>query len=83
MEYAWTECQQTLHLYHQAQRMCADAVTLAARSGEVVYGLQARLQAAMLYQGIGLTDARTRSQLDVVGAATCTNTDGTPHATRR
>jgi hypothetical protein len=59
MEYAWTECTvpEALHLYHQAQRMCADAVTLAARSGEVVYGLQARLQAAMLYQSIGLTDA--------------------------
>ena len=83
MEYAWTECRQTLHLYHQAQRMCADAVTLAARSGEVVYGLQARLQAAMLYQGIGLTDARTRSQLDVVGAASVPVRTPTAHPTRR
>jgi hypothetical protein len=42
MEYAWTECTvpEALHLYHQAQRMCADAVKLAQSSGEVVYGLQ-------------------------------------------
>jgi len=44
MEYAWTECTvpEALHLYHQAQRMCADAVKLAESSGEVIYGLQVR-----------------------------------------